>query len=70
LDAIIDCKFSYKKLSQTLSLVRICQNKLNIESADLVEFSETFIEQYATDHNECFRVAEGLLRRISYTSSP
>jgi hypothetical protein len=41
LDAIIDCKFSYKKLSQTLSLVRICQNKLNIESADLVEFSET-----------------------------
>lgn len=67
MEAIIDCKFDYKKLDQTLSLVRIYQNRLNIESADLVEFSENFIEQYATDNNKCFHVAEGLLRQIRTT---
>ena len=34
---------------------------------DLVEFSETFIEEYATDHNECFRLTEKLIRRIGTT---
>ncbi len=67
LDAIIDCKFSMKKVEQTLNLVRMYQARLNIESMDLVEFSENFIEAYATDHNECFRVAEKLIRRIGTT---
>lgn len=67
MEAIIDCKFDYKKLDQTLALVRIYQNRLNIESAELVEFSEHFIEQYATDNNKCFRVAERLLRQIRTT---
>lgn len=67
LDAIIDCKFNEKKLQQTLNLVRIYQARLNIESMDLVEFSENFIESYATDHNECFHVAEKLIRRIGTT---
>ena len=67
LEALISCKFDMKKVEQTLNLVRIYQNRLNIESMDLVEFSENFIEQYATDHNECFRVAEKLIRRIGTT---
>lgn len=67
LDAIIDCKFNEKKLQQTLNLVRMYQARLNNESMDLVEFSENFIESYATDHNECFHVAEKLIRRIGTT---
>ncbi len=67
LEALLSCKFDTKKVVQTLNLVRIYQGRLNIESMDLVEFSEGFIEQYATDHNECFRVAEKLVRRIGST---
>lgn len=67
MEALLSCKFDMKKVNQTLGLVRIYQNRLNLESMDLVEFSENFIEQYATDHNECFRVAEKLIRRIGTT---
>lgn len=67
LEAIVYCKFQKKKVEQTLNLVRMYQARLNIESMDLVEFSENFIEAYATDHNECFRIAEKLVRRIGTT---
>ena len=67
LEAIIACKFTKKKVEKTLNLVRVYQLRLNNESMDLVEFSETFIEEYATDHNECFRVTEKLVRRIGTT---
>ena len=67
LEAIITCKFNKKKLEQTLNLVRMYQARLNIESMDIVSFSENFIEEYATDHNECFRVTEKLVRRIGTT---
>lgn len=67
LDAILDCNFTQKKVAQTQEYLRMCQSRLNTESMDLIEFSETFIEQYATDHNECFRIAEKLLRRIRTT---
>lgn len=67
LEAIIACRFDKKKVEQTLNLVRIYQSRLNIESMDLVTFSETFIEEYATDHNECFRVTEKLVKRIGRT---
>ena len=67
LEAIIACKFDKKKVEQTLNLVRMYQARLNIESMDLVEFSNNFIEEYATDNNECFRIAEKLVRRIGTT---
>ncbi|MBQ7509519.1 MAG: hypothetical protein IJT53_01215, partial [Prevotella sp.] len=67
LEAIIACKFDKKKVEQTLNLVRMYQARLNIESMDLVEFSNNFIEEYATDNNECFRLAEKLVRRIGTT---
>lgn len=67
LEAIIYCKFDKKKLEKTLNLVRMYQLKLNNESMDLVEFAENFIEAYATDHNECFLIAEKLVRRIGTT---
>lgn len=67
LEAIIACKFDKKKVEQTLNLVRMYQLRLNNESMELVAFSETFIEEYATDHNECFRLTEKLVRRIGTT---
>lgn len=67
LEAIIACKFDKKKIEQTLNLVRMYQLRLNNESMDLVAFSENFIEEYATDHNECFRLTEKLVRRIGTT---
>ena len=67
LEAVIACKFNEKKVEQTLNIVRMYQARLNNESMDLVEFSNNFIEQYATDHNECFRIAEKLVKRIGTT---
>lgn len=67
LEAIIACKFDIRKIEKTLSLVRIYQTRLNIESMDLVAFSENFIEEYATDNNKCFRITEKLVRRIGTT---
>lgn len=67
LEALIACKFDRKTTEKALNLVRMCQCRLNNESIDLVEFSEHFIEAYATDHNECFRIAEKLLRKIGTT---
>ena len=67
MEALLSCKFDRKKVDKTLDLVRMYQYRLNFESRDLVEFSENFIEQYATDHNECFRVAEKLIKRIRTT---
>lgn len=67
LEAILDCNFNKRKLEQTLNLVRMYQMRLNIESAELVSFSESFIEQYATDNNKCFRVALKLVRKIGTT---
>lgn len=50
LEAIILCKFDIRKVEQTLNLVRMYQARLNIESMELVAFSERFIEEYATDN--------------------
>ena len=67
MEALLTCKFDRRKVEKTLNLVRMYQARLNNESMDLVEFSENFIEQYATDHNECFRVAEKLIKKIRTT---
>ena len=67
MEAIIDCKLGYRELEKILYLVRSYQNRLNVESLELVVASERFIEQYATDHNECFRMAERVLRQIRTT---
>lgn len=67
LEAIVACKFDQKKINQTLNLVRMYQCRLNNESMDLAEFSENFIEQYATDNNKCFHLTDKLVRRIGTT---
>lgn len=67
LEAIIACKFNLRKVEKTLSLVRIYQNILNVESSELVEFSDNFIDQYATDNNKCFEIALKLVKKIGKT---
>lgn len=67
LEALVACKFNMRKVEQTRKLVQIYQARLDIESRDLEEFSENFIEQYATDNNKCFQVAEVLVKRIRTT---
>lgn len=67
LEAILLCKFDMKKVEQTLNLVRMYQARLNIESIELVAFSENFIEEYATDNNKCFHIALQLVRKIGTT---
>lgn len=67
LEAIMLCKFDIKKVEQTLNLVRMYQARLNIESMELVAFSENFIEEYATDNNKCFHIALKLVRKIGTT---
>lgn len=67
LEAIIACKFNLRKVEKVLSLVRMYQNRLNLESSELVEFSENFIEQYATDNNKCFEIALQLVKKIGRT---
>ena len=67
MEAIVACKFNLHKVERVLSLVRIYQNTLNIESSELVEFSEHFIEQYATDNNKCFETALRHVKKIGRT---
>ena len=67
LEAIISCKFNLRKVEQVLNMVREYQNRLNIESSEIVAFSEDFIEQYATDNNKCFEIALRLMRKIGTT---
>lgn len=67
LEAILTCKFDIRKVEQTLNLVRMYQARLNIESMELVAFSENFIEEYATDNNKCFHIALKLVRKIGTT---
>jgi hypothetical protein len=67
LEAILECNFDIRKVEQTLNLVRMYQARLNIESMELVAFSEKFIEEYATDNNKCFHIALRLVRKIGTT---
>jgi len=49
--------------------VREYQAKMNREVLALSKFSETFIQEYATDHNKCFETAHRLFNRIRSTIS-
>jgi hypothetical protein len=47
--------------------VREYQSRLTSEARALVYFSETFLQQYATDNNRCFETAQLLFNRIRST---
>lgn len=56
-------------IQQTLDLVHVYQLRMNVEARALLKFSETFISQFATDNNHCFKTAENYFNRISKTLS-
>ena len=54
-------------IQAAIDRVREYQSKLNTEARALVYFSQRFLQQYATDNNECFETAQLLFKRIRST---
>ena len=54
-------------IEQALDMVNTYQSRMNIEARSLVRFSETFIQQFATDNNKCFETAQRYFNRIRST---
>ena len=54
-------------IQQTILMVREYQAKMNREVLALNRFSETFIQEYATDNNKCFETAQRLFNHIRST---
>jgi hypothetical protein len=48
-------------------MLRSYQARMNMEARALVNFSENFIQQFATDNNKCFKVAQRYFNRIRST---
>jgi len=62
-------KYTLYDIEQAIDMVQAYQSRMNIEARALVRFSETFIQQFATDNNHCFETAEMLFNRIRSTLS-
>ena len=54
-------------IEQALDMVNSYQSRMNVEARSLVRFSETFIQQFATDNNKCFKTAESYFKKIRST---
>ena len=53
-------------IEQALDMVVSYQSRVNVEARSLVRFSETFIQQFATDNNTCFNEAQRYFNRIHH----
>lgn len=54
-------------IEQAFDMVLSYQSRVNVEARSLVRFSETFIQQFATDNNKCFESAQRYFNRIRST---
>ena len=54
-------------IEQALDMVNSYQSRMNVEARSLVRFSESFIQQFATDNNKCFEAAQRYFNRIRST---
>ena len=54
-------------IEQAIDMVVSYQSKMNVEARSVVRFSETFIQQFATDNNKCFDTAQLYFNRIRST---
>ena len=61
--------YSMEEIQQTTDTVRLYQARMNVEIRALSRFSETFLNQYATDNNGCFETASRLFNRLRSTIS-
>lgn len=55
------------EILQTNEMVKMYQNRVNVEIISLVKFSETFIRQFATENNNCYDTAQKLFGKIRST---
>ena len=64
LEGIKEKRYTLYDVNQMINWVCEYQQKLNRESAALSKFSETFIQEYATDNNQCFETVRKMFNRI------
>lgn len=69
LDGIYQCRFNKAKILTIAEYVKEYRSRLRKEQLALSKFAVTFINQYATNNNQCFDVAEKLFNRIRSTIS-
>ena len=55
------------QIEQTLDMIRSYQARMNMEARALMKFSESFIQEFATDNNKCFTEAQRYFNRIRST---
>lgn len=59
--------YTAEDIQVAIDRIREYQAKLNTEARALVYFSQTFLQQYATNNNSCFETAHLLFNRIRST---
>ena len=59
--------YTAEDIQVTIDQIREYQAKLDTEARALVYFSQTFLQQYATNNNSCFETAHLLFNRIRST---
>ena len=69
LDGIRMRSYTAEDIQQMTGKVRVFLVRLELVSRALARFAETFLQQYATDNNECFETAQKLFNRIRSTVS-
>ena len=55
------------EIEQTTELIKMHQQRLNVEQRAVVRFSENFIRSFATPNNKCFDTAQVLFGKIRST---
>lgn len=67
LSGVLECKMDMNEVTKLILYVREKHCILLRERKVLEEFAETFNDQFATDHNNCFSTAERLFRQMKKT---
>ncbi len=65
LDGIRMRSYTAEDIQQTTGKVRVYLVRLELESRALARFADSFLQQYATDNNECFEKPEAKPRDAS-----
>lgn len=60
-------RYTPEEIQYAIDRVRENQSRLNTEARALVYFSQSFLQQYATNNNKCFETAQLLFNRIRST---
>lgn len=67
IEGIIVRHYDEDDVRMMTEMVRTYQGRVNIESISLTRFSRTFIREFATNNNECYKTAEVFFGKIRST---